>query len=201
MGFDTPMMYELLDEDPPSDVNERVKKAAGYFEKKLAELEPTQSYGHRYGEHNWSYQGSQLYLESKFWSFVFRHTSPHPWQLTTGIDKYSIICLSCKFDTMERGMLDRVALNVLNFKHCMTKFKTPHPEYVNLTTDGVTFNLYFRAYRPLTDWFNAGTASCTMAGLMLLREAAILMVRYMINRKLVTEYPLISLIFKLDNNF
>ena len=65
----------------------------------------------------------------------------------------------------------------------------------------MTFNLYFRAYRPLTDWFNAGTASCTMAGLMLLREAATLMVGYMINRKVVTEFPLISMMFKLNNNF
>ena len=76
-------------------------------------------------------------------------------------------------------MMDRVALNFLNFKHSMKRYKSPMPEFVDLTTDGETFNLFFRGYRSLIDWFNHGTASSTLAGLLLLRDAAKMMVSFM----------------------
>ena len=123
----------------------------------------------------------------------------HPWQPAVGIDDYSVVCLSSKPSALENKDDARQAMsNFLDFINQM-KGQGPHPEFVGLTTDGYTFNLLFRTRRPLTDYFNSDNAGQLLAGIFYLKECLRAQEQYWLRHSMISRNPMLSLMFKLDN--
>ena len=146
------------------------------------------------------YQTPILYKRALYWSFQFPHVSKHPWQPTVGIDDYSVICLSTKPSSIEdKGKARATMSNLLEFINQMEGTGN-HPELLDLTTDGYTFNLYFKARRPLTDYFNCDNAAQVLAGLFYLKECLRSLEQYWLKHEMITRNPLLQLMFKRDND-
>ena len=94
--------------------------------------------------------------------------SKHTWQVIVGIDDYSVVCLASKPLAMGKGQARDSMRNFLSFIKQMDGLGN-HPGYVKLTTDGSTFNLFVKARRPLTDYFNGNKAAQVLAGIFYLR--------------------------------
>ena len=114
-----------------------------------------------------------------------------------------MVCIQSKLSKSEDGDLNAVATNLLEFKSQMVVHGSKDrafPEFLQMTTDGDTFNIHFRAKRSLLDYFQSKDASCKLAGLYLLRSIIPGMVRHWKRSRRITRNPLLSLIFKRDND-
>ena len=77
---------------------------------------------------------------------------------------------------------------------------THFPPPLGLTTNGESLNLYFESRYTLMDYFSSGTASTALAGMFFLKEVVTKMMAYAEQTGQLTRYPLLSLMFKLNNN-
>ena len=90
---------------------------------------------------------------------------------------------------------------MLEFIHQMTGSSNYGPEYACLTSDGKHVNMFLRVKYCMNDYFLADTASSSLGGVFLFKEVVRNMMNYVSVNKVLTRYPLLSLMFKLDNDY